>query len=250
MALSDRSYRSGYVSRGGIPPGVKWLLISQAAIFFVLFFANIFKLGLIQDLGSYLSLIPAMVTKGFAIWQLVTYSFMHYDPMHFIFNGMTLWFMGSALENTWGTRRFLQFYFLCAVGGGVLGVLFGWLTGDMLTPTVGSSGAGFGLLVAFGVLFAEQTIIFIMFPIKAKYLVLILCGLQFLLVLMPSRTAYSVHIGGILTALAYLYYYGRLPRLRIVDDLKHRYRQWKIERARRKFQVYLRKNRSDNDYIN
>lgn len=250
MALSDRSYRGGYVSRFGIPPGVKWLLISQGAIFLILFFSNAFKLMIPLEIAAHLNLVPGLVTKSFAIWQLVTYSFLHYDPLHFLFNGMTLWFMGSALENTWGTKRFLEFYFLCAIGGGIIGVLFGWLTGDLFTPTIGSSGAGFGLLVAFGVLFAEQTIIFIMFPIKAKYLVLILCGLQFLLVLMPSRTAYSVHIGGILTALAYLYYFGRLPRLRLVDDLKQRYRQWKIERARRKFQVYLRKNRSDNDYIN
>jgi membrane associated rhomboid family serine protease len=250
MALSDRSYRGGYVSRFGIPPGVKWLLISQAAIFLVLFLSQAFRIASILEAGYYFSLVPELVLKGFAIWQLVTYSFIHYEPMHFIFNGLTLWFMGSSLENTWGTKRFLQFYFICAVGGGVLGVLFSWLTGDMKGSTVGSSGAGYGLLVAFGVLFAEQIIIFIMFPIKAKYLVLILCGLQFLLVLMPSRTAYSVHIGGILTALGYLYYFGRLPRLRAVDDLKHRYRQWKIERARRKFQVYLRKNRSDNDFIN
>jgi membrane associated rhomboid family serine protease len=238
------------MSRGGIPTGVKWLLASQAAIFLFLFLSNVFKISPVLELGYFLSLVPELVLRGFAVWQLITYSFLHYDPLHFIFNGMTLWFMGSALESTWGTRRFLQYYFLCAIGGGMVGVLFGWLTGDMRTPTVGSSGAGFGLLVAFGVLFAEQMIVFIMFPIKAKYLVLILCGLQFLLVLTPSRTAYSVHIGGILTALAYLFYYGRLPRLRLVDDWKHRYRQWKIERARRKFQVYLRKNRSDNDYLN
>ncbi len=250
MALSDRSYRGGFSSRGGIPPGVKWLLISQGAIFLILFLSQAFKFSFPLEIGYYLSLVPELVMRGFAVWQLVTYSFVHFEPMHFIFNGMTLWFMGTALENTWGTKRFLQFYFVCALGGGILGVLFGWLTGDMRTPTVGSSGAGFGLLVAFGVLFAEQTIIFILFPIKAKYLVLILCAVQFLLVLTPSRTAYSVHIGGILTALAYLYYFGRLPRLRIVDELKQRHRQWKIERARRKFQVYLRKNRSDNDYIN
>jgi membrane associated rhomboid family serine protease len=250
MALSDRSYTGGYASRGGFPPGVKWLLISQGAIFLTLFLSRAMHLALASEIGYYLSLVPELVLRGFAFWQIVTYSFIHVEPMHFLFNGLTIWFMGTALENTWGTKRFLQFYFICAAGGGLLGVLFAYLTGDMQTPTVGSSGAGFGLLVAFGVLFAEQTIIFFVFPMKAKYLVLILCAVQFLLVLTPSRTAYSVHIGGILTAIAYLYYYGRLPRMRFADELKQRYRQYKIERARRKFQVYLRKNRSDNDFIN
>lgn len=252
MALTDRSYRGGsFASRGGIPPGVKWLLIVQGAIFLTLFLSQAFHLG-IGEYSYYLSLVPELVVKGLAFWQLVTYSFMHYEPMHFVFNGLTLWFMGTALENIWGTKRFLQFYFICAVGGGILGVLFGFLTGDTKTPTVGSSGAGFGLLVAFGVLFAEQTIVFFIFPLKAKYAAMILCAVQFLLVLTPSRTAYSVHIGGILTAIGYLYYYGRFPRIQIVDELKQRHRQWKIERARRKFQVYLSKNRSsDNDrFIN
>lgn len=247
MALSDRSYSSGYYSRGGgLPPGVKWLLIIQGSIFLLLFLAQAFRLG-IAEYSYFLSLVPELVVKGFAYWQLVTYSFLHDGPMHFLFNALTLWFMGQALENVWGTKRFLQFYFLCAIGGGIVGVLAGYLFGDTRVPTVGSSGAGFGLLVAFGVLFAEQTIIFFIFPMKAKYLAMILCGLQFLLAFTPSRTAYSVHIGGILTAIAYLLYYGRFPRLRFIDQLKQRHRQWKIERARRKFQVYLRKNSSDRD---
>jgi membrane associated rhomboid family serine protease len=246
MALSDRSYTGGYASRGGLPPGVKWLLIVQGAIFLLLFFAQVFRLGL-AEYAYFLSLVPELVVKGFAYWQLVTYSFLHDGPLHFLFNALTLWFMGSALENVWGTKRFLQFYFICAIGGGLVGVLAGYMFGDTRTPTVGSSGAGFGLLVAFGVLFAEQTIIFFIFPMKAKYLAMILCGLQFLFAFTPSRTAYSVHIGGILTGLAYLFYYGRLPRPRFVDALKLRHKQWKIERARRKFQVYLRKNGTDRD---
>jgi len=242
MGLSDRSYTTGYYSRGGgLPPGVKWLLISQGVIFLILFLGQAFRVG-IDEYSYFLSLVPELVVKGFAYWQLVTYSFLHDGPMHFLFNALTLWFMGSALENVWGTRRFLQFYFICAVGGGIMGVLAGYMFGDTRVPTVGSSGAGFGLLVAFGVLFAEQTIIFFIFPMKAKYLALILCALQFLLAFTPSRTAYSVHIGGILTGVGYLLYYGRFPRLRILDQLKQRYRQWKIERARRKFQVYLRKH--------
>ena len=246
MALTDRSYRGGFASRSGIPPGVKWLLIVQGGIFLALFLSQAFHLG-IAEFAYYLSLVPELVVTGFAFWQLATYAFMHYEPMHFVFNGLTLWFMGTALENIWGTKRFLQYYFICAAGGGLVGVLFGYLTGDTRTPTVGSSGAGFGLLVAFGVLFAEQTIVFFIFPLKAKYAAMILCAVQFLLVLTPSRTAYSVHIGGILTAIAYLYYFGRLPRLRVADELMQRYRQFKIERARRKFQVYLRKNRSSGE---
>ena len=134
------------------------------------------------------------------------------------------------------------------VGGALLGVALAY-TGEVSTiPIVGSSGGVFGIIVAFGVLYAEQVVVLYIFPLKAKYLAMILCGVEFLMVMRPSSgTAHSVHIGGILSALAYLGYYGRLPRLRIVEELRQRYKQWKIERARKKFQVYLRKNRSSDD---
>jgi membrane associated rhomboid family serine protease len=248
MALADRSYRSGYYSSGGgMPPGVKGLLIANIAIFAVLFLARVFRVDAIPELAHNFALVPASVVNTFALWQLITYAFLHSDVMHILFNALYIWFIGSALENTWGTRRFLQFYFICALGGAVVGVLAAYLTGDSRTPIVGASGACFGLLVAFGVLFAEQTVIFFIFPMKAKYMVLILCGLQFLQAFTPSQTAFSVHIGGILTGLGYLLYYKRLPRLRLVDQWKQRYRQYKIERARKKFQVYLRKHNSGSD---
>ena len=163
MGLQDRSYTRNYLGTPGFPPGVKWLLIIQGAIFVFLFVGSAFGLSLVDDFRVLLALTPKAVVEFLWVWQLLTYSFLHYDAMHFLFNALTIWFMGSALEGVWRTRRFLQFYMLCALGGGIMGVIGGYVLGGVSTPTIGASGAGFGLLVAFGVLFAEQTIIFIIF---------------------------------------------------------------------------------------
>src|SRR5258708_4009826 len=97
----------------GFPPGIKWLLISNAAVFIFGFFAGRLE---IDGPLSYLALRPVSVVKDFLIWQLVTYMFMHGDFFHILFNMLTLWMFGADLELKWGTRRFLRFYFICGIG--------------------------------------------------------------------------------------------------------------------------------------
>ena len=133
-------------------------------------------------------LVPNQVLHG-AVWQLFTYLFLHSlaSPGHILFNMLGLWMFGAPIEETWGTRRFLQYYFLCGVGAGICVVAAALAFGGASQPTIGASGAIYGLLLAFGMLFPEQEIlVMFLFPIKAKYMVMIFGAIAFV-VLVSKR---------------------------------------------------------------
>ncbi len=112
-----------------MPPGVKWLIIINVAVFLLYFFAA--RTGF-ASLFFHFGLVPRAVTHLLAVWQLVTYLFLH-DPngvTHILLNMLMLWMFGSTLENTWGTRRFLQYYFVCGVGAAICVVLLATLFGN------------------------------------------------------------------------------------------------------------------------
>lgn len=230
------------------PRGVKWLLIINFTLFVLYFFAVRAGLG---GLFSPFKLVPAMVLKLFMVWQLFTYMFLH-DPWgfwHILLNMLTLWMFGKDLEAVWGTRRFLQYYFLCGVGAGVCVVIANLLFGDTRSATIGASGAIFGVLLAFGVLFPDATVLFsFLFPIKAKYFVLIMGAIAFMSTLgsTGSGVSHVAHLGGMIFGWFYLQAQRR-PRRVKGGGLTDWYRQWKIERNKRKFQVYMRKRESERD---
>jgi membrane associated rhomboid family serine protease len=167
--------------------------------------------------------------------------FLHGGLMHLLFNMLTLWFFGTQLERDWGTRRFLKYYFYCGMAAGVCVLAVNAATGDWITPTIGSSGAIFGILVGFGVLYPNQTVLMnFLFPIKAKYLVMIYAAIELLMTLGPNTGVSTVaHLGGM--AFGYVYLKGRLPKVKL-PDWHAAYRQWKLQRAKKKFQVYMKKH--------
>ncbi|MCC7235269.1 MAG: rhomboid family intramembrane serine protease [Bryobacterales bacterium] len=233
-----------------MPPGVKWLLIVNVALFLLYFFAVRTGFG---SLFFHFGLVPRAVTHLLAVWQLVTYLFLH-DPngvTHILLNMLMLWMFGSTLENTWGTRRFLQYYFVCGVGAAICVVLLATLFGNAESRTIGASGAIFGLLLAFGVLFPDAQMLFMfIFPMKAKYCVMIYGAIEFLFTLGSSGDGVShiAHLGGM--AFGYLYLRSdlfRSRRLNLAGAFQARYRDWKLKRAKKKFQVYLRKQGSNRD---
>ena len=144
MSFRSRTRTPGIFYFPGFPNGVKWLLISNVAVFILGFFLGLARLDGPLRL---LALIPIEVIKNFFIWQLATYLFLHGGFGHIIWNMLALWMFGADLERVWGTRKFLQFYVFCGIGAGICVVLANFLLpwGNPRIPTIGSSGAIFGI---------------------------------------------------------------------------------------------------------
>jgi membrane associated rhomboid family serine protease len=186
-----------------------------------------------------LGLRPVDVVHGLAVWQLVTYMFLHGGIGHLVVNMLTLWMFGTELEALWGTRFFVKYYMISGIGAGVVTVLFSLLpftyaTGVYLTVTVGASGAVFALLLAYGLTFPNRLIhLYMVFPIPAKYFVLLIGAISFFA---GGAVAHVTHAGGVLVGYLLL----KMPRLSLhpVAEVKYRYLKWKINRVRKKFDVY------------
>lgn len=238
------SYRSRSIARTfyvpGFPKGVKWLLISNAAIFLITFFAGL------NGPVLFLELIPIAVVKDLFLWQLATYMFIHANAWHILLNMLALWMFGADLEQTWGTRRFMQFYFFCGIGAGICVVLLNYLLpwGDPASRTLGSSGAIFGILMACAILYPDRTILFsFLFPVQMKWFVLIIGAIAFLECFKAnSGVSAFAHLGGMLFGYIFL----KMPNLQfdLAGPIRRSYRDYKLRRAKKKFQVYLRKQGS------
>jgi membrane associated rhomboid family serine protease len=236
------------------PPGVKWLLIVNTAVFLL---TGLLPQSFEADIAL-LALAPVAVVFHLAFWQLATYLFLHGSIWHLLFNMLTLWMFGVQLEQDWGTRKFLKYYFLCGIGAGLCDVALHAAMGDWSTRTIGASGAIFGLLLAFGVLYPNQMVLMnFLFPIKAKYMVMIYGAIELWMsttsainnaFIGPNTGVSSIaHLGGML--FGYLYLKG--PRLALrMPDAAGAYRQWKLRRAKRKFQVYMRKQGGRGPWVN
>jgi hypothetical protein len=169
---------------------------------------------------------------------------------------------GAQLEQDWGYNIFMQFYFFCAVGAALttIAVAFtGLLGSNPVVPTVGASGAIFGLLLAFGVLHAEAEIMLfpIPFMIKAKYFIMGLIFIEVILMLSAAHrpgesVAYMAHMGGLLFGYIWLKFVPRRGFAHATSErafgIRNSYYRWKRKRAARKFEVYMRKHDDRGDY--
>ena len=153
-----------------------------------------------------------VANTGFGFWQLVTYGFMHGGIGHLFFNMFALYMFGLPIEQAWGTKRFVIFYFVCMIGAGLIQLLTMAITGSII-PTVGASGAIFGLLLAFGMMYPNQRIMLLIppVPIKAKYFVVGygLLTLFFGVTGTAAGVAHFAHLGGMLFGLILILYWGR-----------------------------------------
>lgn len=243
MGSPFRSFSSGSSSSGLVTPGVKWLLISNTAIFVLTLLAKAFAGLQFQPL----KLIPQDVFSGM-IWQLVTYQFLHdvNGFQHILFNMVSLFFVGPMLESTWGTTRFLKFYLISGIGAGIVVCLASVPLGAMEQPTIGCSGAIFGLLIAYGLLFPN---ILFFGAIPAKYFVMVFGAISVLgaIAMDGSRVSYVAHLGGLLTGWLQIKT-GILQKLGgkpgapwdPLASFRQQHKEWKLRRARKKFQVYMK----------
>jgi membrane associated rhomboid family serine protease len=214
-------------------PAVKWLIIANVVMFVV-------RLAY-DDITAYLGLAPKLVVERLWLWQPATYMFLHGGPLHILFNMLGIWMFGVELEARWGTRQFLKYYAITGIGAGLtvlaVSVLpFDWplIAATYDHWTIGASGALYGVLVAFAFYYPDRPLLmFFLFPIPAKYFVMIVGAMAFLAA-PNSRASESAHLGGLV--IGYLYLRGGGGGL--TAEIKYRYLKWKMNRLRRKFDVY------------
>lgn len=147
-------------------------------------------------------------------WQLVTYGFLHGSLTHLFFNMLALYMFGLQLERFWGRQRFALYYFVCLAGAGLVQLLVASGSGEIY-PTLGASGAVFGLLLAYGVTWPNNRIMLLFppIPMKAKWFVIIFGTIELYLGVSGSTPgiAHFAHIGGMLFGAAVLYKWGWRP---------------------------------------
>jgi membrane associated rhomboid family serine protease len=229
---------------GGTPPVVRNLIIINIVMFILLFFLNQFRFDLNRFFGLYFIQSPL-----FQPWQIVTHMFMHGGLMHIFFNMWALWIFGKTLESVWGGKRFFIYYIVTGLGAAFFhqlvmyidlapqiagfkeaynvdvltmerlnhafasGSQFHPLIRSLMIPTVGASGAVFGILLAFGMLFPNTQLFIIPFPfpIKAKWLVIGYGALELYLgVTQPgSNIAHFAHLGGMVFGFILIKYWNK-----------------------------------------
>jgi membrane associated rhomboid family serine protease len=221
---------------GPVTTAVKWIIWTNVG----LFLATIAFPSLID----YFGLTPRDVIERRWIWQPITYMFLH-DPhgiFHILFNMLGIWMFGVELERLWGTQFFLKYYAVTGVGAAITTLVVALLPFDATAatyalPTIGASGALYGLLLAYAIYFPDRPILmFMLFPVPAKYFVMIIGAISFLSATSGggSRVAHTAHLGG----MVFGYLFLRNGRGGVTAEIKYRYLKWKMNRLRRKFDVY------------
>ncbi len=187
-----------------ISPLTKALMLTCTAVFCLGFFVRLEFLFALWPLQSGL----------FMPWQVVSYGFLHGSLMHLAFNMLGLWMFGSELERLWGRTRYWQFLLASLLAAAATQLLITWLSGSNV-PTVGASGALFGLLLAFGMLFPNRIIVPLIppIPMKARTFVIVFGALELLLGLGGSSgVAHFAHLGGMLGGFLMIRYWrGQAP---------------------------------------
>jgi membrane associated rhomboid family serine protease len=240
-----------------LPPFTRWvkrLILIYAGIYLLMALLEMAAPAVHYWVRIYFGLIPLQVMHGM-IWQLITYSFLHFGLLHLLFNALALWMFGAQLETDWGSKRFIEFYFFCTVMAALTTVAVSYMHLPGVTPlttTIGASGGIYGLLVAFGVLYGESEIMMFPLPfmIKAKYFI---WGIVFLTLVGAIQETGGVanfaHLGGLLFGYLYLKF---MPRKGLTVsasekyfNVRNGYYRWRRRRAARKFEVYMRKHDRD-----
>lgn len=194
-----------------------------------------------SNLSAFLGLnCNAFRTPYFFIYlpQLITYQFLHADLMHILINMLILWFFGRELANFLGSKRFLILYLSSGVVGGLCQILVGILRGDPnLHPVVGASGAIYGIVVYYALMWPNRTVSLFIFPLivpmKVKYMAGFMVGISVLYGFVPEEgdmVAHMCHLGGAVFGFIFFRYEGRYKRLLAsVKEQKDRREEYKVQ---------------------
>lgn len=180
----------------GLPVAIRTIIGLNLIIYLVQLFGQVFGGSAFSNaLVGIFAFYPEWQTTLFQPWRLFTYMFLHAGPWHIVFNMLWLWWMGRAVEETLGPRSFTVIYLGSGVGGALLDVFFAQFLG--INYVIGASGAVFGIMVAFAVLYPTMPIhLFLLPPIEARYVVAGLIALNILALGGNSNVAHIVHLGG------------------------------------------------------
>ncbi|HOO71312.1 MAG TPA: rhomboid family intramembrane serine protease [Spirochaetota bacterium] len=159
----------------------------------------------------YLGLTPVLVLQKYFIWQFFSYMFLHGGFFHIFLNMYALLIFGIPIEQAWGSRKFLFYYLFTGTGAGLTIFLINLAIGGsaFFVPTIGASGAVFGLLLAFGILYPNaEILLFFFLPIKAKYLVVLYGGIELYSLISTGgqgNISHVGHLGGIIFGLIFFF---------------------------------------------
>jgi membrane associated rhomboid family serine protease len=232
--------RPTFTIGSGMTQAVKYLIIANVVGFGLQLFLSRFII-------PFFSLVPVLVFPGFQVWRVVSYMFLHGDFGHILFNMIGLFFFGPPLERYLGYKQFYVYYFLCGAGAGIACVPFYLLFGGGDTVIIGASGAIFGVLVGYGLLYPNsQILLWFVLPIKAKWLVLIFGVMEFFATVSYTRGAESgvasvAHLAGLV--IGYLYLRKGYDLKRLVPWLRFRYL-----RLKQKGRFHVIRDRDDDDF--
>lgn len=186
------SFKRGFL---GLPAAIRTLIALNVSIFVIQIIVGLFSPAYSSALVRAFAFFPEWKTALFQPWRLVTYMFLHGGAFHLIFNMLWLWWMGRAVEETLGPRTFTVIYMGAGIGGALLDILFAQILG--FNYVIGASGAVYGIMVAFAMLYPTMPImLFLLPPIQARYVVAGLIALDMLLLGSSDNTARIVHLGG------------------------------------------------------
>jgi membrane associated rhomboid family serine protease len=202
----DNGGRGGFMSN--VPKAVKHIILINVLMLVLTYLNN-------PLMSKWFALNP--ITFLWKPWQLVTYMFMHGGIGHLFFNMYTLFIFGSVLENVWGTKKFLTFYFVTGIGAALVNIGVQYLTGSFAL-TVGASGAIYGILMGYAMLYPDSmlTLIFPPVSMKAKWFVLIFAGIELLLGISNNpadNVAHFAHLGGLVFAFLLIMFWKKKHRL-------------------------------------
>lgn len=255
MRSYSRNYGYRFDLSGYFPPAIKALCIACTSVFVVqelsrfIFGAAGWNFWLV-----WFGLVPYYVTHGY-LWQIFTYLFLHGGVLHLALNLLFLCMFGADLERAWGARRFLFYYFLCGVGAGLVNVLVKTAMdphghGSALAPTIGASGAIYGIMLAAAIVMPHSQVWVFPLPVTVSMRVFIIAmiAIEFLGTIGSAgdNVSHVCHLGGI--AVGYLY----LRRGSFLYSARNYISDRKRKRLRHKFDVYVRDhedkppNRPDN----
>jgi membrane associated rhomboid family serine protease len=191
-----------------MPAGLRWILAVNIGVFFVTAVGGSdFSRFMTETFGFYSDPLTTVTQP----WRLITYMFLHGGVFHLLFNMLWVWFLGRMVEDHLGTRNFLVIYFGAGIGGALINTIVTTIFGGSGLPTIGASGAVFGVMVAFAMLFPTFKLMLLLLPpIEARFLVAGLIAIDLLFISSSDNIARIVHLGGAFWgwALVTLYYRG------------------------------------------